>query len=95
MEGGTLVSIDLAGAVWRKSTRTQGNGACVEVAFPDADWRTNSRSQGNGACVQVALTPAVAGIRDSKQPDGGVVLTTFPAWDAFRRAVQRAELDLP
>lgn len=68
-----MVSIDLAGAVWRKST-------C---------------SQGNGACVQVALTSSVAGIRDSKQPDGGIVLTTFPAWDAFRRAVQRAELDLP
>jgi hypothetical protein len=73
MEGGTLVSIDLAGAVWRKSTR----------------------SQGNGACVQVALTPSIAGIRDSKQLDGGVVMTTFAAWDAFRRAVQRAELDLP
>jgi hypothetical protein len=67
-----LVSIDLAGAMWRKSSYTQGNGACVEVA----------------------LTPAVAGIRDSKQPDGGVVLAGFPAWDAFRRAVKRAELDL-
>jgi hypothetical protein len=66
------VSIDLAGAMWRKSSYTQGNGACVEVA----------------------LTPAVAGIRDSKQPDGGVVLAGFPAWDAFRRAVKRAELDL-
>ena len=68
-----MVSIDLSGAVWRKS----------------------SFSQSNGECVQVALSPAVAGIRDSKQPDGGVVLTSFPAWDAFRRAVRRAELDLP
>lgn len=88
-----MVTIDLACAVWRKSTYTQGNGACVEIAFPDAAWRTSTRSQGNGACVQVALTPAVAGIRDSKQPDGGVILASFPAWEAFRRAVKGAALD--
>jgi len=89
-----MANIDLAGAVWRTSTYTQGNGACVEIAFPDADWRTSTRSQSNGACVEVALTPSVAGIRDSKQPDGGAVIAGFPAWDAFRRAVKRADLDL-
>jgi hypothetical protein len=25
-------AIDLSGAVWRKSTRTQANGECVEIA---------------------------------------------------------------
>jgi hypothetical protein len=25
--------VDLAGAAWRKSTHSSGNGACVEVAF--------------------------------------------------------------
>lgn len=89
-----MVNVDVAGALWRKSTFTQGNGACVEIAFPDADWRTSTRSQGNGACVEVALSPSIAGIRDSKQPDGGVVLAGFRAWDAFRQAVKRAELDL-
>lgn len=90
-----MVNLDLSSAVWRKSTRTQSNGACVEIAFPDADWRTSTRSQGNGACVQVALTPAIAGIRDSKNVDGGVLLTSFPAWEAFRRAAKHAQLDLP
>ncbi len=89
-----MANVDLAGALWRKSTYTQSNGACVEVAFPDADWRTSTRSQSNGACVEVVVKPSIAGIRDSKQPDGGVVLAGFPAWDAFRRAVKRAELDL-
>jgi hypothetical protein len=89
-----MVNLDLPHAIWRKSSFTQANGACVEIAFPDADWRTSTRSQSNGACVQVAVSPSVAGIRDSKQPDGGVVLASFTAWDSFRRAVKRAELDL-
>jgi hypothetical protein len=90
-----MVNLDLAGAVWRKSSRTQGNGECVEISFPDAAWRTSIRSQGNGACVQVAVAPAVAGIRDSKNPDGGVLLAGFPAWEAFRLAAKRAQLDCP
>jgi Domain of unknown function (DUF397) len=82
------VKIDLTGAVWRKSSFTQSNGECVEISFPDADWRTSSRSQSNGACVEVALRPSVAGIRDSKDPGGGVLLTGFPAWDAFLHRVR-------
>ena len=66
----------------------------VNVDLLGAVWRTSSRSQGDGACVQVAVQPAVAGIRDSKNPDDGVVVMPFAAWERLRFAVQQAELDL-
>lgn len=40
---------ELPVAAWRTSTRSQGNGECVQVA----EWRT--RSQTNGDCVEVAI----------------------------------------
>lgn len=45
----------LRGAVWKKSSRSGGNG---------------------GQCVELAVTDEHAGVRDSKNPDGGVLI--FP-----------------
>ncbi|SCE93609.1 DUF397 domain-containing protein [Micromonospora chokoriensis] len=48
-----------------------------------ADWRTSSRS-GNGECVEVADNlPGVVGVRDSKDPDGPVLVFAPAAWRAF------------
>jgi uncharacterized protein DUF397 len=51
----------------------------------DADWRKSSYSGNNGGnCVEVAANlPGVVAIRDSKDPDGGVLVFATPEWRAF------------
>jgi uncharacterized protein DUF397 len=82
---------DLTGAVWHKSTRSNGSSNCVEVAtnLAGAVWRKSSRSNGSSTCVEVAgnLT-GVVGVRDSKDPAGPALAVHPAAWDAFTSAVK-------
>lgn len=45
-------------------------------------WRTSTRS-GTGNCVEVARGAAVVGVRDSQDPDGGLLEFAPAAWAAF------------
>lgn len=63
---------------WFKSRHSNPQGNCLE-------WRTSSHSVGNGACVEVA--PAVQ-VRDSKDPDGPVLLFTPAQWRSFTGTLQ-------
>ncbi|TML24423.1 MAG: DUF397 domain-containing protein, partial [Actinobacteria bacterium] len=55
---------------------------------------TRSNGQG-GNCVQVADNiPGVIGVRDSKDPDGAVLVFTPVEWRAFIDGARDGEFDL-
>lgn len=64
----------------------------------NALWRTSSKSGTNGDCVQVATNLAnllgIVPVRDSKDPDGGLLAFSPDAWSEFTIAVRDGEFDL-
>ncbi|WDZ87401.1 DUF397 domain-containing protein [Micromonospora cathayae] len=56
------------------------------TALPTAEWRKSSHSGDEGACVEMAVIPPTVAIRDSKDPDGPVLLFAPTAWAAFADA---------
>jgi hypothetical protein len=48
-----------------------------------AQWRKSSFSGNTGNCVEVAVTQSSIGIRDSKEPEGGVLLVRGDEWRRF------------
>lgn len=73
--------MELSDVRWRKSKRSGDNGGnCVELG---AVWRKSSRSADNGGhCVELAAPQGFVAVRDSKDPEGGVLV--FPR-GTFRR----------
>jgi len=56
-------------------------------------WRKSNRSGGQGNCVEVADTPAVIGLRDSKDPSGPVLVFGRTEWQDFVDGVKLGEFD--
>lgn len=73
---------------WWKSSRSGSDGGqCVEIAV--SGWRKSSRSgSSGGACVEVADGGERWHVRDSKDPDGGMLCVAAPSWHAFVAAVK-------
>jgi hypothetical protein len=67
-----------------------------------ATWRKSSFSGGNGGtCVEIAVIPGskegsdhVIALRDSKKPEGPVLIFTPDEWAAFTAGVMDGEFDL-
>jgi hypothetical protein len=60
----------------------------------NAMWYKSSRSGGNGGdCVEVANLDQVVAVRDSKQPDNGVLVFNRSEWTTFVDAAKNGEFD--
>jgi hypothetical protein len=56
-----------------------------------ARWRKSSRSTDKANCVEVAVTVGATAVRDSKNPVGGALAVSPPAWAAFTTALRDGE----
>ena len=58
-----------------------------------ATWRKSTYSNGSGGnCVEVADLPNSRAVRDSKHPDGPILVFTRDAWRAFIQGIEAAQL---
>ncbi|MFG3619362.1 DUF397 domain-containing protein [Nocardia sp. NPDC047654] len=56
----------------------------MSVDLSGARWFKSSRSSAGSDCVEIAhLDGGRVGVRDSKNPQGGVLVFSPSAWDAF------------
>jgi len=53
-----------------------------------AIWRRSSRSTDTANCVEVAVAGSSVGVRDSKDPDGPVLVLPATSWTHFIAGVR-------
>jgi len=57
------------------------------------EWRKSQRSTNNGACVEVSSVGGQIALRDSKDPDGPILVYTPDEWSAFLHGTKNGEFD--
>ncbi|GAA1799947.1 DUF397 domain-containing protein [Planosporangium flavigriseum] len=58
-----------------------------------ARWKKSSRSSGDGQCVEVADLGDAVAVRDSKDPNGPVLVFTPDEWTAFLHSAKGGLFD--
>jgi Domain of unknown function (DUF397) len=67
----------------------------LRVNLADAVWQKSSRSGPvSDNCVEIAFVDNAIAMRDSKHPDGPVLLFTAEEWDAFVAGAKDGEFDV-
>jgi Domain of unknown function (DUF397) len=65
----------------------------MDVELDSATWRKSSYSNGSGGnCVEVADLRSGQAVRDSKHPEGPILVFTKGGWQAFVQGIQAGEL---
>ncbi|HVF14304.1 MAG TPA: DUF397 domain-containing protein [Acidimicrobiales bacterium] len=62
--------------------------------FSEEDFRVSSFTASGTSCVAVAMGDGLIGVRDSKNPDGPVLLFNDKEWRAFLNGVKAGEFEL-
>ncbi|WP_243722539.1 DUF397 domain-containing protein [Actinomadura sp. 7K507] len=66
-----------------------------EAALNRVSWRKSSHSGSSGGeCVEVGRVYGANAVRDSKDPDGGVLALDRDLWAALMVQITRGEFDL-
>lgn len=63
------------------------------IDFSRATWRKSTRSQQSGQCVELAKVDGVIGVRDSKEPNGPILVFTVEEIAAFLDGATKGEFD--
>jgi hypothetical protein len=67
----------------------------LKVNLDNAVWQKSTRSGPySDNCVEIAFVDNAIAMRDSKHPDGPVLLFTQAEWDAFVLGAKDGEFDL-
>ena len=56
-------------------------------------WRKAQRSTNNGSCIEVASAVGKIALRDSKDPNGPILVYTPDEWSAFLDGAKKGEFD--
>ncbi|SNS92694.1 protein of unknown function [Actinomadura meyerae] len=63
--------------------------------LPRTDFRKSSHSEGANGCVETCVRDTHHLVRDSKNPDGGVLTMRRDVWAAMVSQIKQGAYDLP
>ena len=75
------------------STPTNGKITLSEEERADLSWIKAQASTYNGACVEVASAAGKVAMRDSKDPNGPVLVYTHAEFSAFLDGARNGDFD--